>query len=78
MCVILAFQNATDVEAIRVTPRDLQADVVYELYSADRGVLGRLAGSVLMRDGFEVPASPVTRGHVFLLSPAGQASALRK
>lgn len=56
---------------MRVTPRDLRADTMYELYSADRGVLGRLSGATLMRDGFEVAASPVTHGHVFLLSPAG-------
>lgn len=71
--VIFAFQN-DDSDGVRVTPRDLQPDTLYELVSADRGSVGRLAGSVLMRDGFEIPFSHATRGHVFLLIPSGPAA----
>ena len=70
---IFAYQNASDAEIVRVTPRGLQAAVMYEVYSADRGVVGRVSGSDLLRDGIQIVASPVTRAHVFLLTPAGAA-----
>ncbi|MBL8143376.1 MAG: alpha-galactosidase [Acidobacteria bacterium] len=72
---IFAFQNATDVEAIRVKPRDLQAGTMYEIYSADRGVVGRISGASLMADGIEILGSPATHGHTFLLTPSGAAPA---
>jgi hypothetical protein len=72
---IFAYQNATEADVIRVVLRDLKADTVYELYSVDRGVIGRLSGSTLMGDGFEIRASSVTGGHVFLLTPSGKVEA---
>lgn len=72
--VIFAFQNASDADTIRVRPRDLRPDTQYDLYSVDRGALGRLNGALLMREGFEMAASPVTRGHIFLLTPSAAAS----
>ena len=69
--VIFAYQNAIEADVVRVTPRALQAETMYEIYSADRGVVGRVSGSDLTREGFQITASPVTRAHVFLLTPAG-------
>ncbi len=72
--VIFAYQNGGEADVVRVTPRALRADRMYEIYSADRGVVGRVSGSDLMRDGFTITTSSVTRAHVFVLTPSAAAA----
>jgi len=68
--VIVAVQNDPGVDRITVRPRDLGPAITYEVRSVDQGVLGSAKGDVLMADGIEILASPISAAHVLTLAPA--------
>lgn len=58
---------------LRVKLLGLRPDAIYELRSADRGVIGRLAGADLLAGGFEIRAAPESAAQVLVLQPVRDA-----
>jgi alpha-galactosidase len=75
--VIYAFQNDGAATSTCVVPRQLAADGLFELESADVGSLGTFRGSLLMSDGFELKGSPNTAAHVVYIRPRDASTAAR-
>ena len=66
--LIFAFANGAS-GSILVPLRRLQPDVVYELRSADRGVIGRLHGADLIAGGLEIVEAAESGAQVLVLEP---------
>jgi len=63
-----AFKNPLSDERLRVYPRGLREEVVYEVWSEDLGLLGTAAGESIMIDGIELNQYPGTsQAHVLVL-----------
>jgi alpha-galactosidase len=65
--VVFAFRSAEAPSAAILKPKGLRADALYEVESADFGVLGSAAGAALIKDGIQLEASGVTQSHVLIL-----------
>jgi alpha-galactosidase len=70
--VILAFNTPDSQASTVVYPRVLRQDAIYDVESADYGMIGSARGSELMGQGIEVLASAVSRGHVLILRVRSQ------
>jgi len=67
--VVFAFKSDFSDGRILVRPRDLVSDVVYEVQSADAGLLGTATGESLMQDGIElVHATGASLAHVLFIT----------
>ena len=66
--VLSAFQFDRGVEQITIRPTGLSASTMYEVRSADTGVLGTARGSELMTDGIDVLYSPISAAHVLIVT----------
>jgi len=67
--VILAFDSVDGPTSVTVYPKALRTDAIYDVESADYGVLGSSSGPELMAQGIEVLTSSISRGHVMILRP---------
>jgi alpha-galactosidase len=67
--VIWAVQSDSGEHEITVTPSGLRFRTMYEVRSADTGVLGVRSGAELMADGVAVTASPHSAAHVLIFTP---------
>jgi alpha-galactosidase len=65
--VILAFDTLDSPPSTVVYPKGLWQDAMYDVESADYGILGSATGAELMAKGLEVLASGISRGHVLML-----------
>ena len=65
--VLFAFDTTDAPPSVLVKPKGLRAGVLYDVESADYGVLGTVTGDDLMTRGIEVQASSISHGHVLLL-----------
>jgi alpha-galactosidase len=66
--VMYAFKNPLSDDRLRVYPRGLRDEVVYEVWSEDLGLLGTAAGQSIMIDGIELNQYPGTsQAHVLVL-----------
>ena len=69
--VIFAFKQTIDEGRVRVRPRNLLADELYDVLSLDGTWLGKLAGGQLMIDGIELAQGETgSRAHVIVISVA--------
>ena len=59
--------SALSPDSARVRPKGLKADMIYDVESADYGVIATASGSDLMQGGVEFQKSSLTRGHVVML-----------
>ena len=64
--VVFAFNTDDSETNTIVKPRSLRPDAIYEVESADYGVLGEVSGAELMARGIEISASGVSRSHVLI------------
>jgi alpha-galactosidase len=55
--------------SVRVHPVGVQADLTYELRSADRGTIGRLRGADVIANGLEVLEAPESAAQILVLQP---------
>jgi alpha-galactosidase len=65
--VLFAFQGEAASATTKVFPRGLQPATLYEVRSADVGILGTSTGDGLMRDGIDVGNGSGSRAHVLML-----------
>jgi alpha-galactosidase len=73
---IFAFSTAAADSTI-VSLREVQPDRTYQLRSADRGTIGRLRGSDLLAQGFEITRAPESAAQVLVLEPIDDADRAR-
>jgi len=64
--VVLAFDTPDAPPSIVVKPQGLWRASLYDVESADYGLLGTVSGADLATQGVEVPASSISRGHVLI------------
>lgn len=64
---IFAFKASDEDGRLRVRPRGLLPDAIYDVESLDSGAIGSAPGDVLMRDGVEIVHSGTSRAHVVIL-----------
>ncbi len=65
--VVMAYDTADGPDRILVKLKGLRHDTIYDVESADYGLLGSVRGSELMADGIEIQASSISRAHVLVL-----------
>jgi alpha-galactosidase len=68
LTVIFAFQIDPGIDRIRLRPRALDPQAVYDVESIDVGPLGSASGAELMADGIELGATQTSASHVLILS----------
>jgi hypothetical protein len=66
--LIFAFGNFAS-DSIRVFPREIKQDLLYELRSTDRGRLGTVRGDDLMIFGLEIRQAAESSAQVLVLEP---------
>lgn len=76
--VVFAFNTDDSEENAIVKPHALRPNTVYEVESADYGVLGEVTGQELMQNGIELNASGVSRSHVLIFHARGDVEAQRR
>jgi len=69
VAVVFAYQHDAAVNRVTVKPQGLRPGWIYDVVSADVGLIGSSTGAALMRDGIEIMASPVSAGHILFLQP---------
>lgn len=73
--LIFAFAGPEAASRIRVRPRELRRDTVYEISSVDHGVIASASGAVIMDEGLEIARLPDATAYVLILKVVGQAQA---
>lgn len=76
MMLVFAY-GAAGSEPIRVALHRVRPDTIYEIRSADHGVLGHQSGARLIADGLEITWAPETSAQVLVLEPQTQEPFLR-
>ena len=77
--MIFAFKGPLSDDHIRVNPRGLVPDSMYDVYSADVGFLGTAAGESLMADGIEIVHAPGgSDAHLLVLTGTPSDQRLRR
>jgi alpha-galactosidase len=66
--IIGAFQSDEGTRTFNVKPSGLQPDVIYQVQSVDRGLLGAASGRELMDDGIDVVQSPTSAAHILIIT----------
>jgi alpha-galactosidase len=67
--LILAVQTDPGVQRFTVKPKGLSPDTMYEVRSADVGVIGTETGDELAASGIEVSGSTSSAAHLLILTP---------
>jgi alpha-galactosidase len=67
--LLQAFQTDNGVGKVNVKPTGLMGDVMYQVESADTGVIGTANGSDLMTNGIDLVQSPNTAAHILIITP---------
>jgi hypothetical protein len=70
--VIFAYQQDSAASRVTLKPQGLQRSRIYQIVSADNGLLGTATGEVLMRDGIEIVESPSSAAHVLFVQRTGR------
>jgi alpha-galactosidase len=65
--VVFAFDSPDAPEGVVVKPKGLRSTALYDVESADFGLLGTVSGEDLMTMGIEVRASGISHSHVLIL-----------
>jgi hypothetical protein len=72
--VIVAVADGSS-ESIAVPLRGVQASLLYELRSADRGPVGRIRGDALAAGGLTIVRAPESAAQVLVIEPVGSIAA---
>jgi alpha-galactosidase len=75
--LVFAYSAAAS-DPITVQLRSVRPEAVYEIRSADHGVLGRVGGWDLIVNGLEIAPAPETAAQVLVLEPVGGGVASRQ
>src|SRR5262245_57557206 len=67
LAVIFAYQHDRGVSRVTLKPQGLRSDRMYQVVSADGGLLGMATGETLMSDGIDIVESPASAAHVLFL-----------
>ena len=65
--IVMAYDTLDGPDRVLVKLKGLRPDAVYDVESADYGMLGSVRGSELMADGIEIQTSSISRAHVLIL-----------
>src|SRR5205807_203471 len=66
--VVWAYQSAPGVEKVNIRLSGLKAQTMYEVRSAEFGILGIAKGADLSANGLDVFGSPASSAHTIVLS----------